>query len=90
MRFVKAVSRKLSHQVKNLLNLFGRVAALDSAFDKPFALLCHFLRLFLSHGTSQQVGLAQGVASQAIRDLHYLFLIHDDAQSLLQNLLQLR
>ena len=67
-----------------------RILSLRGAFDKALALLRHFLGFLLAHGAAQQIGFTQGVAGQAVGDLHHLFLIHDHAQRLLQDFLQLR
>ena len=42
-------------------------------------MLGHLLGLFLAHRPAQQVGPAQGVAADDLRDLHHLLLIDDDA-----------
>ena len=68
----------------------GGIFALRGAFDKALALLRHFLGLLLAHGAAEQIGFTQGVSGEAVGDLHHLFLIHDHAQRLLQNLLQFR
>ena len=60
------------------------------AFQEALALRGHFLGLLLPHGAAQDVGIAQRIPGQAIRDLHHLFLIHNHAVGLFQNLFQLR
>jgi hypothetical protein len=89
VRLVEAVAGKLGHEVEDLLDFLRRIAALYRAFDETLALLCHLLVLLLAHGAAQQVGFAEGVTCQAVGDLHHLFLVDDDAQSLLQYFLQL-
>ena len=43
------------------------------------ALLRHLLGLLLAHRAAQQVGAAERVAGQHLRDLHHLFLVQDHA-----------
>ena len=69
---------------------FGGILSLRGAFHKALALLRHLLGFLLAHGAAQQIGFAQRVAGEPVGDLHHLFLIHDHAQRLLQNLLQFR
>ena len=51
---------------------------------KRVALLGHLLGIFLAHGAAQQIGFAQGVAGEHVGYLHYLLLVDDDSQRLLQ------
>src|SRR6185369_8374339 len=44
--------------------------------------------ILLSHGTSQQIGAAEGIAGQGTGNLHDLFLVDDDAVGILENRLQ--
>ena len=90
VRFVESVSGELRHQVENLFNLLWRITPLHRALDEAFALLRHFFGLLLAHGAPQQIGLAQGVARQAVRDLHHLFLVDDHAPGFFQDFLQFR
>ncbi len=90
VRFVESVSGKLRHQIKNLLNLLRRKSALRRSLHKALALLGHLLGILFAHRPPQQVGLSEGVAGKLVRRLHYLLLIDEDAQRLLQNLFQLR
>ena len=85
MGFVESVSGKLRHQVKNLFDLLGRILPLHRAFNEALALLRHFFRFLLAHGTTEQVGFAEGVAGEPVRDLHHLLLIHDHPQGLFQD-----
>ena len=48
-------------------------------------LLVQLLLLLLAHRPAQQVGLAQGVARQLLRNLHDLFLIDDQAVGLTED-----
>ena len=59
----------------------------DRTVNELRALLRHDLGVFLPHRLAQQVGLSQRVAGDALRDLHDLLLVDDDAVRLLQDLL---
>jgi hypothetical protein len=54
------------------------------------ALLGHLLGLLLAHRPPQQVGAAQRVAGQHLRDLHHLLLIEDHAVGRFEHRLQAR
>ena len=56
---------------------------------KSLALRLHLLADLLAHGAAQQVGLAERIAGQDLRDLHHLFLVDDDAEGLAQDRLEL-
>ncbi len=91
MTFIETVTRKISHQVKDLLGLFLRDLMMPlSALDKEGFLLLHFLRLFLPHRPPKKIGLTHRKPGQHIGDLHDLFLIDDNAVGLFEDLLQLR
>ena len=85
VRLVKAVARKLFHQVKHLVGLglgdvvFGGTGAEDGA------VFGHFFGLLFAHGAAQHVGAAQRVATQNLRGLHHLFLVNHDAVGLTQH-----
>ena len=51
----------------------------DRAAHELAALLGHLLGLLLAHRAAQQVGAAERVAGQHLRDLHHLFLVEDHA-----------
>ena len=57
---------------------------------KPFALLFHLGLDLLAHGAAQQVGPAERIAGQDLRDLHHLFLVDHDAVGFLQDRLEHR
>ncbi len=65
-------------------------AARDGSVDEHRALLRHLLGLLLSHRTPQQVGAAERVARQHLRDLHDLLLVQDDPVGRLQGRFQAR
>jgi hypothetical protein len=52
--------------------------------------LRHLLGLLLAHRAAQQVGAAERVAGQHLRDLHHLLLVQDDAVGRLQHRLEAR
>ena len=87
VRLIESVTGKLRHQIKYLLNLFLREAALDRALRKALTLLRHFFSFLLAHCAPQQVSFTQRISRQAVGDLHHLFLIHNHAKRFLQNLL---
>ena len=53
------------------------------------ALLRHLLGLLLAHRAAQQVGLAEAVAGEPVRDLEHLVLVDDHAERLGGELLEL-
>src|SRR5262249_9039849 len=87
--FVEAVPSELLHQVENLGDLLGWEAALGCALYEAIALLHHLFELLLTHGTAEQVCIAEGLARQTVGDLHDLFLINDDTERFLQDFLKL-
>ena len=76
---VKAILRKLLHEVKELGGQGRAVALLLRALQENTALLGHFLGLLLAHGPAQQVRTTQGVARHDLGNLHDLLLVDDDA-----------
>jgi len=87
---VEAVAGELGHEIENLFDFLRRKLALRCAFDEALALFRHFFRVFFAHGATQQVGFAERVSGEAVRNLHHLFLIHDHAQGFFKNFFQLR
>ena len=59
MRLVKAVPRKLFHQVKNLVSLFFAQTIGTRAFSKYGPLRGHFFLVFFTHSAAQHVGAAE-------------------------------
>ena len=57
---------------------------------KPRALRVHLGLDLLAHGAAQQIGFAERIAGEILRDLHHLLLIDDDAVGLLQDRLEAR
>ena len=90
VRLVEAVLGKLLHQVEELAGQIRILALGRSAFHEGLALLGHFLGLLLAHRPAQQVGTAQRVAGDDLRDLHHLLLVDDDPVGGLQAVLQVR
>ena len=66
----------------------------DATFGRTrhekFALLCHLLGLLFTHRTAQQIGTAQRISGQQLRNLHYLFLIQNHAVGIFQQRFQVR
>ena len=62
MRLVEPVFREFLHQVEDLLRHVGGQAVLGGPLLEALGVLRHLLRLFLAHGTAQQVGLAERIA----------------------------
>ena len=58
--------------------------------DEALALRVHLRPDLLAHRAAQQVGLAERIAGEHLRDLHHLFLVDDDAEGLAQDRLELR
>ncbi|MNI49836.1 hypothetical protein D3C73_1044700 [compost metagenome] len=89
MRLVEAVARELLHQVEQLDRQVRVVALFLGALLEQFAVLGHFLGLFLAHGAAQQVGAAQRIAPDDLRDQHHLFLVDDDPVGAFQRAFQI-
>ncbi|MNH84318.1 hypothetical protein D3C73_367370 [compost metagenome] len=88
VRFVKAVTRELLYQIEDFYRQFAVNAARFGTIFKTAALLGHLDRVLFTHGTTQHVRSAQRIACQYLSDLHYLFLVQDDAIGRLQHRLQ--
>jgi hypothetical protein len=88
VRLVEAVTGEGLHLVEDEVGQVLLDAARHRALDEDDALLGHLGRLFLAHGAAQDVGGAQRVAGQHLRDLHHLFLVQDHAVGRPQNRLQ--
>ena len=87
---VEAVVGELGEQLEDLLGLLLRQTTLDGAGDEALALRVHLGLDLLAHRAAQHVGFAERIAGQDLGDLHHLLLVDDDAERLLQNLLDLR
>ncbi len=57
----------------------SRTPRATAPLDEDGALLRHLLGLLLAHRPAQQVGAAERVAGEHLRDLHDLLLVEDDA-----------
>ena len=90
MRLVEAVARELLHQVEEQRGLGLGHAVLRGAFDEDGPVRGHLLGLLLAHRAAQQVGAAQRVAADLLRDLHHLFLVHHHAVGRRQDRLEAR
>ena len=86
----EAVARELRHQLEDRRRPSGgRCPRSTQPPDEALALLLHLLGLLLAHRAAQQVGLAQAVARQPVRDLEHLVLVDDHAERLGGELLEL-
>ena len=85
VRLVKTVAGELVDQFEDLDGLLLFYVVFLGTFDEARLLLRHLILVFLTHCATQEVGFAERVAGQHLRDLHHLFLIDDDAVSLLQD-----
>src|SRR6185437_630749 len=90
VRLVETVAGELLHQIEDVGGLLLRDALLGRSFDEDGALFRHLLGLLFAHRAPQQVGAAERVAREHLRDLHHLLLVEDDAVGRLQHLLQTR
>ena len=82
---VEAVARELVDLVEDRGGPVLLDAVLLRAFDEARPLGVHLGLDLLAHGTAQQVGAAQRIAAQHLRDLHDLLLVDHDAVGLLQD-----
>ena len=81
MRFIKTVVGEFFHEVKQCGGeLFVHVVVRACAFDEHRTLTRHFLGVFFTHRTTQQIRATQRVAGQNLRDQHHLLLIHHHAE----------
>jgi hypothetical protein len=87
---VEAVPREVLEETEDALRLFLRDAVLQRPFDKDALLLRHLLGLLLAHRAAEQIGAAERVAGELLRDLHHLLLVDDDAVGRLQELVDER
>ena len=98
MGFVKCVSCKAHHFIKYKITHLCRNSILNTARNSLFfiaiyeilSFLFHDFKLFLSHGSTNQVTASQGITSQVTYNLHNLFLIHNNAIGWLKNRFKLR
>ena len=85
VRLVESVAGELVHLVEQFSGNIFWMAQRRCAAHKAVALLGHLFGLLFAHGAAQQIGFAQRVAGDDVRDLHHLFLIDDDTQRLFQD-----
>ena len=85
MRFIKRVTREFFHFGKDAgCHVLGN-SVFNRALDVHFfitiqengLLLFHFGNFLFAHRTAHNVGLSQRIATQNLKDLHYLFLINN-------------
>ncbi len=90
MRLVEAVSGELLDDVEGVLGLFPADPPLLAPGDELRPLLLHHVRLLLSHGPPQNVGLAEAEAREDGGALHDLLLIEHHPVGLPQHVLEKR
>ena len=88
VRFVEAITGKAVNLVENLCRLIALHVKFNCTVDEARLLGIHFGFDLLTHGTAQQVGLAQRITRERLRDLHHLLLINHHPISLFKNGLQ--
>ena len=77
MRLVETIAGELLHQVENVRRHLLAHPARHRAADEHRALLRHLFGALLAHRAPQQVGAAERIARQHLRDLHHLLLVED-------------
>ena len=82
---VEAVARELRDQLEDVARAGLLDAFLQRAFHEARALRIHLGLDLLAHGAAQEVGFAEAVARQHLRELHHLLLVDDDAVGLFQD-----
>jgi hypothetical protein len=87
---VKAVVGELRHQAEDLARGLLGDLVLDAAGDELLLVDGHLLALLLAHRAAHEVGLAQGVAAEPLRELHDLLLVDQNPVGVPENLLHLR
>jgi hypothetical protein len=90
VRLVEAVIGEFREQVEYLVGERLGQAVGDGALHETVALGVHLGLDLLAHGAAQQVRVAERVAGELLGRLHHLFLVHDDAEGLAQDRLELR
>ncbi len=85
VRFVEAIV-ELVEQVPDIDGGIAINAVISRTFQELRSFLVHLGLNLLAHRAAQQVGAAKGVAGHLLRDLHHLFLVDDDAQRFVQNM----
>ena len=85
---VEAVACELVDLVEDRRSLVLLDAVLLCALDEARALRVHLRLDLLAHGAAQQVGAAERIAAQHLRDLHDLLLVDHDTVGFLQDSFQ--
>ncbi len=79
VRFIEAITGKFFHQVENQMRFFARHLIFFRAFEENFTMRRHLFDFFLAHRPPQQIGAAQRITADHLRDLHHLLLVNHDA-----------
>src|ERR1044071_3906949 len=84
---VESIVGELGHQRKDLRGFLLLDPTLDRTRNELLLVYGHLLALLLAHRATHEVGFAKCITSKLLRELHYLFLVDDDAVSVIENLL---
>ena len=94
VRLVERVVRERQQDVPQCLSGSFGVAAFLHTAEEADLLLVELGLLLLAHRTAEDVGLAEGVSGDLLRDRHHLLLVDDEAvggvEDVLERLLELR
>ena len=77
MRFVETVTCKLLNNIVDFTGYIGISSELFGTLNENRPVFNHFLRDLLTHGSTQQIRAAQGIAGKRLRQLHYLLLVYN-------------
>ena len=89
--FIEAIACKLVNQVKQLIGFRRRnLMMLGTTGDKGLALGVHLGLDLFAHRAAQQIRATKRIAAKHLSGLHHLFLIHEHAVCLGQNIAEQR
>ncbi len=90
MRLVETIPCELLHQIEDACRSRLGHAAFGRARHEDLALLRHLLGFLLAHRTTQEIGAAEGITREHLRDLHNLFLVQNNAVGFFEYRLEIR
>ena len=90
MALVERVGRELLHRIEELGRELHVDAVPGAALDEAAALLRHEVGLLLPHRAAEQIGAAERIPAQHLRDLHHLLLVDDHPVGVAQDGLEAR
>src|SRR5262249_54318420 len=76
---IETVPREVLKEPKDAIRVFFRDPVALRALDEDALLLRHLLGLLFAHRAAEEVGAAERIAGERLRDLHDLLLVNDDA-----------